>query len=132
MDIYPEKIPSSSKSSNSFYFNLESSKHVKKEIQNQLSILNDRIDKIVDHFTLEDMPVIKFILNISENREDLKKVGKALDRVADLIEARNDLLPKLRIIELAEKDPNWFALTFGDFSVNLDLELDNILGDLDV
>jgi hypothetical protein len=132
MDIYPEKIPSSSKSSNSFYFNLESSKHVKKEIQNQLSILNDRIDKIVDHFTLEDMPVSKFILNISENREDLKKVGKALDRVADLIEARNDLLPKLRIIELAEKDPNWFALTFGDFSVNLDLELDNILGDLDV
>jgi hypothetical protein len=132
MDIYPEKIPSSSKSSNSFYFNLESSKHVKKEIQNQLSILNDRIDKIVDHFTLEDMPVIKFILNISENREDLKKVSKALDRVADLIEARNDLLPKLRIIELAEKDPNWFALTFGDFSVNLDLELDNILGDLDV
>ena len=78
------------------------------------------------------MPVIKFILNISENREDLKKVSKALDRVADLIEARNDLLPKLRIIELAEKDPNWFALTFGDFSVDLDLELDDILGDLDV
>ena len=78
------------------------------------------------------MPVIRFILNISENREELKKVGKALDRVADLIEARNELLPKLKIIELAEKDPNWFALTFGDFSVSLDLELDNILGDLDV
>jgi hypothetical protein len=93
---------------------------------------NDRIDKIVDHFTLDDMPVIKFILNISENREDLKKVGKALDRVADLIEARNELVPKLKIIELAEKDPNWFALTFGDFSVDVDLELDNILGDLDV
>lgn len=132
MDIYPEKIPSSVNSLNSFYFNLDSSKHVKKEIENQLSILNDRIDKIVDHFTLEDMPVIRFILNISENREDLKKVGKALDRVADLIEARNELLPKLKIIELAEKDPNWFALTFGDFSVSLDLELDNILGDLDV
>jgi hypothetical protein len=132
MDIYPEKIPSSVNPMNSFYFNLDASKQVKRDIENQLNLLNDRIEKIVDHFTLDDMPVIKFILNISENREDLKKVGKALDRVADLIEARNELVPKLKIIELAEKDPNWFALTFGDFSVDVDLELDNILGDLDV
>jgi hypothetical protein len=132
MEIYPEKIPSSVNPLSSFYFNIDASKHVKKEIENQLNILNDRIDKIVDHFTLDDMPVIKFILNISENREDLKKVGKALDRVADLIEARNELIPKLKVIQTAEEDPNWFALTFGDFSVNVDLELDNILGDLDV
>lgn len=132
MEIYPEKIPSSVNPLSSFYFNIEASKNVKKEIETQLNLLNDRIDKIVDHFTLDDMPVIKFILNISENREDLKKVGKALDRVADLIQARNELIPKLKVIQTAEEDPNWFALTFGDFSVDVDLELDNILGDLDV
>ena len=132
MDKYPEKIPSSINSFNSFYFNLESSKSVKKELENQISLLTDRIDKIVDHFTLDDMPVIKFILNISEDREELKKIGKALDRVSDLIQARNELIPKLRVIETAEKDPNWFALTFGDFAADIDLELDNILGDLDV
>lgn len=132
MEIYPEKIPSSVNPLSSFYFNIEASKNVKKEIETQLNLLNDRIEKIVDHFTLDDMPVIKFILNISENREDLKKVGKALDRVADLIQARNELIPKLKVIQTAEEDPNWFALTFGDFSVDVDLELDNILGDLDV
>lgn len=125
---YPEKIPASSLGPvNSFYFSLEASKEIKTQLESQLSNLDARIDKIVDHFTLDDMPIIRFILNISQDKEELKKVAKALDRVAELIHAKNQITPKLEVIKIAEKDPNWFALTFGDFSTDVELGLDSIL-----
>lgn len=127
MDQYPERIPDSLLPIKSFYYNLESSKDVKKQLESKISSLDERIDKIIEHFTLDDVPIIRFILNISEDKKDLQKVAKALDRVADLIEARNQLIPKLQVIKIAEKDPNWFAHTFGDFSVDVDLELDDFL-----
>lgn len=127
MNYYPEKIPNSLSPIKSFYYNLESSRDVKKQLESKISSLDERIEKIVDHFTLNDMPIVRFILNVSEDKEELKKVAKALDRVADLIELRNQLSPKLEVIKIAEKDPNWFAHTFGDFSVDVDLELDNLL-----
>jgi hypothetical protein len=124
---YPEKIPNSLSPIKSFYYNLEHSKDVKSKIESKLSTLDERIEKIVEHFTLNDMPVIRFILNISDNKEELKNFSKALDRVADLIDIRNQLMPKLEVIKLAESEPNWFANTFGDFSVDVDLELDNFI-----
>jgi hypothetical protein len=127
MTLYPEKIPTSLSPIKSFHYNLDSSREVKKQLESKVSTLEERIDKIVEHFTLNDMPIIRFILNISEDKKELKKVAKALDRVADLIEARNQLLPKLEVIRIAEKDPNWFANTFGDFSVDVDLGLDELL-----
>lgn len=129
MTSYPEKIPQSSDPIRQFYFNVESSKQVKKDLESQISNLDERINKIVDHFTLDDMPIIKLILNVSHEREELKKIAKALDRVADLIELRDSLLPKLKVIETAEKDPNWFAWTFGDFSADIEFSIDQILGE---
>ena len=123
--MYPEKIPNSLAPMSTFKFNLDSSRDVKKQLESQITALDERIEKIVDHFTIQDMPIIRFILNVSEDREELKKVSKALDRIADLIHAKNELLPKLEVIKIAEKDPNWFAWTFGDFSSDLDLEIDN-------
>lgn len=127
MTNYPEKIPTSLSPIKSFHYNLDASREVKKQLESKVSSLEERIDKIVEHFTLNDMPIIRFILNISEDKQDLKKVAKALDRVADLIEARNQLLPKLEVIRMAEKDPNWIADTFGDFSADIDLGLDELL-----
>ena len=42
-------------------------------------------DKIVDHFTLSDMPIIRFILNISEDKEEIKKVAKALKKAIKML-----------------------------------------------
>jgi len=134
MTSYPEKIPASIAPIDSFYFNLENSKNIKNELESQIESLNERIDKIVDHFTLDDVPIIKFILNVSHDKAELKKIAKALDRVADLIELRDKILPKLQVIKTAESDPNWFALAFGNFSQDVDLGISNILnnGDIDV
>ena len=127
MTSYPEKIPiSANLPIDNFYFRLDAAKGIKKQLQSDLSHIDERIDKIVDHFTLSDMPIIRFILNISEDKEEIKKVAKALDRVADLIDAKNKILPKIQLITTAEQDPNWLAMTFGDFSINVDLEIDDI------
>lgn len=131
MTSYPENIPDSLNPIKNFRFNLNASKDVKDQLQSQIETLTDRIDKIADNITLDDMPIIRAILNVSHDREGLKKVAKALDRVADLIDARDQLVPKLKVIETAEQDPNWFAWTFGDFSEDVEFDIDRLLnGDI--
>lgn len=112
-----------------FQFNVDSSNETKKEIKSQLSAINERIDKIIDHFQIDDFPVVQVLLNMTHDKESLKGLSKALDRVADLIEIKDNLIAKLKVIEHAEKDPSWFASTFGDFSDDLDKHIENILGD---
>ena len=57
MTSYPEKIPTSADVPiRNFYFRLDAAKGVKKQLQSELSHIDERIDKIVDHFTLSDMP----------------------------------------------------------------------------
>ena len=127
MASYPEKIPSSLFPIKNFRYNLDSSKEVKKQLESNIDKLNDRIDKIVDNITVDDAPILKFILNVTEDKQDLKKLARALDRIADLIDLRNQLLPKLQVIKMAEKEPNWFANTFGDFSSDIESQLDQLL-----
>lgn len=128
MTSYPEKVPQSAPIKN-FYFNLDAAADSKTEIKNQVSILEERIEKIIQHFTVDDMPIIRFILNMTHDKEVIKGLSKALDRVSDLVDHHDNLSSKLRIIEHAESDPSWFACTFGDFSSSIDNDLKDILGD---
>jgi hemoglobin-like flavoprotein len=112
-----------------FQFNLDSSNETKKEIKSQLSSIDERISKIIEHFQIDDFPVVQVLLNMTHDKETLKGLSKALDRVADLVEVKDNLLAKLKVIEHAETDPSWFASTFGDFSEDLDNQIQNILGD---
>jgi hypothetical protein len=80
--------------------------------------------KIVDHFTIGDTPILRFILNMDPTRDDLKKLSKALDRLADIVETYESLATKLSVIKAAESDPNWFALAFGDFENEIDEDIE--------
>jgi hypothetical protein len=128
MTSYPEKLPLSAPIKN-FNFNLDAAAESKQEINNQISVLEDRIEKIIQHFTVDDMPVIRLILNMTHDKETLKGLSKALDRVSELVEHHDNLASKLKVIEHAEKDPSWFAYTFGDFSSIIDSDLKDIFGD---
>ena len=75
------------------------------------------------------MPIIRFILNMTHDKEIIKGISKALDRVSDLVEHHDNLSSKLKVIEHAEQDPSWFAYTFGDFSSSIDNDLKDIFGD---
>ena len=110
----------------SFKFSFDMVKKSKDEIQSEAENLKERIDKIVEHFSVNDVPILKFILNVTESRDDLKKLSKAIDRLADLTEHYNNLTRKLNVIEQAEMDPNWFALAFGDFQQDIDQALDSM------
>lgn len=128
MTSYPEKVPQSAPIKK-FYFNIDAAAESKQEINNQISILEDRIEKIIQHFTVDEMPVIRLILNMTHDKEVLKGLSKALDRVSDLVEHHDNLTSKLKVIEHAETDPSWFAYTFGDFSSIIDNDLKDIFGD---
>lgn len=131
MSSYPEKVPQSSPIRN-FQFNIDLASDAKSEIKSQLSNVDERIEKIVQHFAIDDIPIIRFILNITHDKESLKGLSKALDRVADLVEYHDNLSAKLKVIEHAEKDPTWFAYTFGDFSQSIDKDIEDMFGDNNV
>lgn len=99
----------------SFKFSFDMASKSKTSIQREVDNLKERIDKIIDHFTVNDMPILRLILNVTDSHDELKKLSKALDRLADLSDHYNSLSRKLSVIEQAEADPSWFALAFGDF-----------------
>jgi len=123
---HPEKIPENKGKVDQFLFSLKSSSSVRTELESQLSTLNERIQKIVNSVTLNDMPMIGFLLQNSHDKKELKKFAKAVDRVADLIDAADNIENRINIIDTAEKDPNWFALTFGDYTQEIDEDINNI------
>lgn len=111
-----------------FPFSAKASLGIQSDLQTQLQSLNDRIEKIVSNVLVGDMPLIRFVLQTSHDKIELKKFAKAVDRVADLIEGVDQLESKLKIIETAQKDPQWFAFAFGDFSKEIDEDIDKIFG----
>jgi len=123
---YPEKIPENKQNLTNFLFSLEASSSVKSDLQSQLGSLNERIQKIVNSVTLNDMPILSFVLQNSHDKKELKKFAKAVDRVADLVDAVDKIESRINIIDTAQKDPDWFAFTFGDFSKEIDEDINNI------
>lgn len=111
----------------SFTFSMKAGLKSKEELSSKVQALSDRIDKIVNQFLIDDMPIIKPILNFTHSKNDLKRLSKALDRIADIIEVHDSLEKKLKVIELAESDPNWFAAAFGDFEKDIDSVIDKLI-----
>jgi hypothetical protein len=130
MSQYPEKIPNS-KPMDRFTFSLAAANSVKSQLQNELDSIENRIDRIVNQVLLDGVPIIRLVLQTSRDRKDLKKFAKAMDRIADLVERQDSLTEKLETINLAQKDPSWFALTFGDFSQDIENDLNSIFNSED-
>lgn len=127
MSEHPENI-SKIENYDKFPFSVKASLEVQSELKSQLFNINERIEKIVSNVLLGDMPMIRFVLQTSHDKTELKKLAKAIDRVADLIENADQLESKLKIIEVAQEDPKWFAFAFGDFSQEIDKDIKEIFG----
>lgn len=125
MSEHPESVPESV-SYDKFPFSAKASLGIQSDLQTQLHTLNERIDKIASNVLVGDMPLIRFVLQTSHDKSELKKFAKAVDRIADLIESVDQLESRLKIIETAQKDPQWFAFAFGDFSQEIDDDLGQI------
>lgn len=116
---YPEQIPNGLDAVyDNFKFSFSMVNDTFKELQEHHSNLDARISQIVDSekFFINGFPVLKNILFLSPKKNDLKKLSKALDRLADLVEAFDSIESKINLIETVRQDPHWFAWAFGDFS----------------
>ena len=89
----------------------------------------DRISQIVDSekFYINGFPVLKNIIQLQPKKSDLKKLSKALDRLGDLMEAFQELDAKMNVINTVQEHPHWFAWAFGDFSKEIEDDLENFL-----
>lgn len=125
MPKHPESIPNFS-AYDKFPFSAKASLKIKSDLETQLQSLNERIEKISSTVNVGDVPLVRFVLQTSHDKIELKKFAKAIDRVADLIDIVDQLESKLKIIEAAQKDPSWFAFAFGDFSEEIENDIDNI------
>jgi len=131
---YPEKLPSSANHNiKSFNFSFSQAAKAKDSIQTEYSAVDERISNIVDSdkFTISGYPVLKSIMMLSPTKSELKKIVKALDRLADLVEIHSELNSKLSFIKTIEKDPNWLACAFGDFSTEVEKDIESFFQNLD-
>jgi len=109
-----------------FNFSFEMASKAKRQLEEEASVLSQRIDRIVNHFTINDTPILKFILNMEPSRDELKKLSRALDRLADVVQAYEGITTKLSIAKAAESDPHWFASSFGDFEHEIDKDIETL------
>jgi len=130
---YPENIPSSNHSIKSFNFNFSQASKAKASIQNEYTAIDERITTIVDSekFTISGYPVLKSIMMLNPSKLELKKIAKALDRLADLVDVHSELNSKLSMINIIETNPNWLASAFGDFSNEIENDIQSFFNDLD-
>jgi hypothetical protein len=129
MSSYPEIIPEGIGSIDLFPFSFNAGKNVKKELTSQLDLVNSRMQKIIEHFVFDDMPVLMLILKVTTEKSDLKKMAKAIDRLADLVEIQQTLNSRLNVLNLVESDPIWFTSTFSDYASEIDKDLSEIIKD---
>jgi len=110
-----------------FTFSMKLAAETGKDISKKVDTLNERIEKISDTITINDMPIIKAILNVTRSKSDLKKLAKALDRLSDIIELHDSLKNRLAVIEAVQNDSRWFVSSFADFEQDIDKTIEQIM-----
>lgn len=128
--VRPEALPDNLNPISKFTFNAALAADAKAGNEALIEAMNNRIDKIIQAFTVSDIPVIRGILSVSHDKEELKGLAKGLDRVADLIGVLDQLELRQKILEYAEEDPTWFASAFADLESVVD-EVERVIS-LDV
>lgn len=129
---YPEKIPSDITKINNFTFSFSHANKEKEKLANSAETLNNRIEQIAnsEKFFIGGVPIIRSLLGLAPDKNDLKKLSKALDRLAELVELQNTLNTKLAVHHAINENPNWFIETFGDFSSEIDDDIEQLFNDI--
>lgn len=111
-----------------FNFSFTLAQKAKRELEEEHQNLLERISAITESekFHINGFPVLKNLINLGPNKNDLKKLSKAIDRLADLLEVFQELDNKMSVINVVQEHPNWFAWTFGDFSTEIDQDIEKL------
>jgi len=129
---YPEKIPSNVNSINSFKFSFSHATKEKSKLTQSFQSINERIEQIAnaEKFYIDGIPIVRSLLGLNPTKNDFKKLSKVLDRLADLIEIQQNLNTKITVHDAITENPNWFIETFGDFSSEIDNDIEQLFNDI--
>lgn len=104
----------------SFKFSFARTKEAEKDIDLQINAIETFLDKITRGVEINGHPVVGYILQLTHEEPDLKRLGEALIKVAPHIKKLDDLKRRKDLFELAAKEPHWLQWAFGDFEAELD------------
>jgi hypothetical protein len=126
MTSYPEQVPNGN--FDHFLFSFSSAARAEQDVQKEFDAMAARINAIVDSekFFVQNFPVLRNIVSLQPTKDELKKLSKAIDRLADLIEIFGQITAKLSMIKTMQEHPHWFTDTFADFAKEIDRDLDSL------
>lgn len=116
---HPETKPDIKPDEN-FLFSLQAGKPVLAALSEEISKLQQRVDYIVNNMEIKGITILSQLLQFTRDPEDLRKLGKCLERLADLIPELDELKKRKAVLDVAAENPMWLASVFGDFSAELD------------
>lgn len=117
---YPEAIPSVDPFTH-FWCSTSAAHAAKDQIDTEIGKLTDRVENIIDKVRFEKTPfgplrILEQILTLSRNKDELELLGKALIRIAPIVEEIDTLSERARAVTVIRDNASWFASVFGDFS----------------
>lgn len=109
-----------------FNFSFALANKARQELEAEHQNIMERISAITDSekFFINGFPVLKNLINLGPKKSDLKKLSKAIDRLADLLEVFQELDNKISVINTVQEHPNWFTWTFGDFAGEIEKDIE--------
>lgn len=120
-----------------FKFSFNQVHDTKQDLNNRVDALEKRIVDIDDRVKIGDQyRVVNQLLasfrSINATPEDIVLIGKALQRVGELLPELEELKKRRDVIELSLEDKNWFVATFADLTnefpdeLSQEMDIDNL------
>lgn len=129
---YPETLPDGLQpfSATPFRFNPTQSSETLKDIEQEITSLENRIKRLAnrEELNIQGIPVLQQIVALTQDQDQLRYLGKALVRVAGLMPQLEELKKQKMVLEVAKDNPHWLMATFGDFEDEFDID---VLADVD-
>ncbi len=126
---YPETIPEvlPFEGDDTFTFNMAAGDSAVKDIEQEISSLEERIARLArrKEVQVNGVPVLQHLIGLTQDRDELRNIGKALIRVAELTPRLQELYKRKSVIEMARDNPRWMMATFADFSDEVESLVNN-------
>jgi hypothetical protein len=99
------------------------------KVAKRVDQLHDRITNLVMNARVGGHPILTYLFNTipEPDPEELKVVGDALNRIADILPTYLKLAEELKFIQYARANPHVAALAFGDIQEGFDSFFDDVL-----
>lgn len=89
--------------------------------------IEDRISYIVENATVRGAPVVKMILQYTDDPKELEMLSKALARIAEIMPQLEEVETKRSLIKGLSQERGWLASQLGNFSEDIDPLIARIL-----